>query len=497
MADILQIHEVGTIREIKRSVAKISGLANCMNGQLLEITPKIKGMVLGFAGQEVSVLLLGAAEEAKVGDKVYSKQESFKILTGEGFLGRVVNALAQAVDGKGPVLQKGEHYPVFRDAPGILERSPLAEPFETGILAIDATIAIGKGQRELIIGDRMLGKSSLCIDTIINQKDKGVVCVYCCIGRSHASLEKTVGTLKDHGAMDYTMVVSATASSSVGDQYLAPYTACTLGEYFMDRGRDVFVVFDDLSKHAWAYRQISLLLERSPGRDAYPGDVFYLHSQLMERAGKLNLERRGGSMTFFPIAETVQGDFTGYIPSNLVSMTDGQIYLSAALFSTGLKPAIDLGLSVSRLGNKVQSAAMKELSAMLRLEYIQYQETLKMTRLKTGVSEQVNRNLRRGEIITQLFIQDKGRPYSLVEELFLLYALRRNILDVLPPAAIEHFKKNILKFTQEHFSSLVEKLRAQKTLTHAVTKGLDECLTAFFKDSDSQYADGTKIKERV
>lgn len=479
--ETLQIREVGEIKEIKKSVAKVTGLSNCMNGQLLDVTDNARGMIMGFIEDEASILLLGKTGEAKVGGRVYSKMESFKIPVGEEFPGRVVNALAEPLDGKGPIAVSGAYYPLFRDAPSVLERIPITEVFETGLLIIDATIPIGKGQRELIIGDRMIGKSTICIDAIINQKGKGVVCVYCCIGRAYASLVKIVETIKAHGALNYTIVVSATASSPVGEQYLAPYTACALGEYFMDKGKDVFVVFDDLSKHAWAYRQISLLLERSPGRDAYPGDVFYLHSQLMERAGKLSPERGSGSMTFFPIVDTLQGDITGFIPSNLVSMTDGQIYLNAALFSSGFKPAIDLGLSVSRIGNKVQCPAMKELSAMLRLEYIQYNDLVRVTRFKAGISEEVSRALKHGEVVTRLFLQDKNRPYSLEEELILLYALRQNILEVLSKEAIERFKKNILSFAKENFSQVLGELRDKKAFTPEIKKGLNECLVAFFK----------------
>jgi F-type H+-transporting ATPase subunit alpha len=497
----LHIREVGEIKEIKKSVATVTGLSSCMNGQLLDITASAKGMIMGFIEDEALILLLGRTEEVKVGDRAYSSMESFKMPVGEGFLGRVVNALAEPLDGKGPVAVSGSasqpvsgfnpptgqpanpqtHYPLFRDAPSVLERVPITEVFETGLLIIDATIPIGKGQRELIIGDRMIGKSTICIDAIINQKDKGVICIYCCIGRAYASLAKIVETFKVNGALDYTIIVSATASSPVGEQYLAPYTACALGEYFMDNGKDVFVVFDDLSKHAWAYRQISLLLERSPGRDAYPGDVFYLHSQLMERAGKLSPERGSGSMTFFPIVDTLQGDITGFIPSNLVSMTDGQIYLNSALFSAGFKPAIDLGLSVSRIGNKVQCPAMKELSAMLRLEYIQYNDLVRVTRFKAGISEEVSRALKHGEIVTQLFLQDRNKPYSLEEELILLYALRQNILEVLSKEAIERFKKNILNFAKANFSQVLGELQGKKTLTPEIKKGLNECLIAFFK----------------
>lgn len=374
---------------------------------------------------------------------------------------------------------KAGYYPVFREAPGVLQRVPITKVFETGNLVIDTVIPIGKGQRELIIGDRMTGKTSICIDAILNQKDKGVICIYCYIGRSYSSLKKIIETFKKKGILDYTIVVSATASSSGGEQYLAPYTACALGEYFMYAGRDVFVVFDDLTKHAWAYRQLSLLLERAPGRDAYPGDIFYLHSQLMERAGKLNHENGDGSMTFFPIVDTLQGDITGYLPSNLVSMTDGQIYLSSALFNSGIKPAIDLGLSVSRIGNKAQCPAMKELSAMLRFEYLQYNELLKVTRFKTNISEDVIQQLKHGEIMTELFIQDKNNPVSLAEELMFLYALRRKVLDTLSRDEIGSFKSGILKFVKEKSPALIKELLDNKKIDVRMEGLLDDCISNF------------------
>jgi F-type H+-transporting ATPase subunit alpha len=351
-------------------------------------------------------------------------------------------------------------------------------------MSIDAIIPIGKGQRELIVGDRMTGKTSLGLEAILNQKGKDVLCIYCCIGRSLASLEDVIETLKDKKAMDYTIIVGAPALSSVGEQYLAPYTACTLGEYFMHNGQDVFVVFDDLTKHAWAYRQISLLLERSPGRDAYPGDIFYLHSQLMERAGKLNPEFKNGSMTFFPIVDTPQGDITGYIASNLVSMTDGQIYLNAGLFSSGFKPAIDLGLSVSRIGNKVQCPAIKELSSMLRLEYIQYLDLIKLTRFKTKLSEEASLRFKHGEVMTQILIQDKCFLRSLEEEIILLYALRRYILDVLTPAGIKYFKDNIFRFASENYPVMVQALAGSQGLTPEIRGSLDECFGVFFRDKE-------------
>ncbi len=492
----IQIQEVGRIKEIRKSIAKITGLSRCMIGQLIHFTDNTKGIVVGFASGEVVTFLLGRIEEIRVGDPACSSMEPFTVPAGEAFLGRIVNALAEPMDGKGPIQTsdpkhglKSEvcslttnRYPVFRKAPGVLERIPLSRTFETGILTIDATIPIGKGQRELIIGDRMTGKTSICTDAILNQRGKDVICIYCCIGRTYSSLLKIVELFKGTGALDYTIVVAAHAASSGGEQYLSPYTACALGEYFMDHGRDVFVVFDDLTKHAWAYRQLSLLLERPPGRDAYPGDIFYLHSQLMERAGQYSPEFGGGSMTFFPVVDTLQGDVTGYIPSNLVSMTDGQIYMNTSLFNSGFKPAIDLGLSVSRVGNKVQCPAVKELSGILRLEYVRYNELLKITRFKANVSESVNQRLREGEALTQFFLQMNNEPYPLELEIVLLYALRRKVLTVLAKGEIDYFKKNIYAFMQEKFPNVVREVGDKKELTPELRRGLDDALLAFFKD---------------
>ncbi len=501
----IQIQEVGRVKEIKKSIAKITGLSRCLIGQLVRIGEHVQGIVVGFVRGEIIAFLLGKIEEVRVGDRVDSNIEPFKIPVGEGFLGRIVDALAEPMDGKGPIqtshakdegrktmddvvsrpsslVSREARYPVFRRAPGVLQRVPIHRPLETGILTIDATVPIGRGQRELIVGDRMTGKTSICTNTILNQKGRDVVCIYCCIGRTYASLYKIVELLKEKEALPYTIVVAAYAASPGGEQYLVPYTACTLGEYFMDRGRDVFVVFDDLTKHAWAYRQLSLLLERPPGRDAYPGDIFYLHSQLMERAGQYSPEFGGGSMTFFPIVDTLQGDVTGYIPSNLVSMTDGQIYMNTALFNSGFRPAIDLGLSVSRIGNKVQSPAMRELSGMLRLEYVRYKELLKITRFKTSVSEQVTKQLKDGEVLTQFFTQMNNEPYTTEEEIVLLYALRRKVLSVLSRGEIDYFKKNIYGFIGERFPAVAHRLAEKRELTGELRREIDECFVEFFKE---------------
>jgi F-type H+/Na+-transporting ATPase subunit alpha len=478
----VQIHETGKIKEVKGSVAKIVGLSRCMTGQLVELTARTKGIITGFTLGEAHIFLIGQTDDVRVGDQVVSQIEPFTIPVGDAFIGRVVNALAEPVDGKGAISPTGVSYPVFKRAPGVMERVPIKEVLETGILMIDSAVPIGKGQRELIIGDRMTGKTTVCIDTILNQWNKDVICIYCCIGRSQASLQKVIVTLQEKGAMNYTIVVAAQASSSSGEQYLAPYSACALGEYFMDKGRDVFVVFDDLTKHAWVYRQLSLLLERSPGRDAYPGDIFYLHSQIMERAAQYSPEFKGGSMTFFPMVDTLQGDITGYIPSNLVSMTDGQIYLDTNLFNRGMKPAIDLGLSVSRIGNKVQSPMMKEMSATLRLDTVRYNNLLKISRFRSEASEKMTKQLKQGEILIQLFSQEAHESYPHEKELIFLYALKRGVLKELSRRNIGLFKERVFAFLENKFPTVIEELRETRTLSPRIAKQLNEGLLAFFRE---------------
>ncbi|TAN60129.1 F0F1 ATP synthase subunit alpha, partial [bacterium] len=339
-----------------------------------------------------------------------------------------------------------------------------------------------KGQRQLLIGDRLTGKTTVAVDAILNQKGKNLVCVYCAIGKTHSSLLKILRLFKESGALDYSIIVSGAASSAMGEQYLAPYTAAMLGEYFMRKGRDVLVVFDDLTKHAWVYREISLLLERSPGREAYPGDIFYIHSQLVERAGYLRPELGGGSMTFLPIAEVLQGDVTGYVSSNLISMTDGQTYFSSALFNKGVRPAIDFGLSVSRIGNKAQWPAMKALSEKLRLEYIQYQELLQMTQLRTsGISKEAEERLKRGQAITQLLIQDKNKPLSMEAEIIYLFALSLGILDNLSSADIKKFKDEFVAKASEWYPDLLSELRNSKILTDSAIEKLYEALGRAFQ----------------
>ena len=478
--DRIQIREVGEVAEIRKDIARVTGLTHCMNGEVLDFTENARGMVVGFDEKAAFVVLLGRVEEVRVGSRAMSRLEPFSMPAGEGYLGRIVNALALPLDG-GPEIVPDARVPLFREAPGVLDRVPISRVFETGILSMDSTTPIGRGQRELIIGDRMTGKTTICVDAILNQRGKDVLCIYCCVGRSYSSLRRVVETLKLHGALDYTIVVAATGSMCSGEQYLVPYTATALGEYFMDRGRDVFVVFDDLTKHAWAYRQMSLLLERPPGRECYPGDIFYLHSQLMERAGQLTPELGGGSMTFFPIVDTLQGDVTGFIPSNLISMTDGQIYMDTMLFNSGFRPAIDLGLSVSRIGNKVHSPFMRRLSAMLRLEYVQYHDLLKKTRFTAGISDDLRERLRPGEILTQLFTQDGNAPYPAATELAFLYALREKLLNKFGTSQVQRFKHEFMDYLRQHGPDLADLFVHQKDFAPEQRKRFAEIADAFYE----------------
>jgi F-type H+-transporting ATPase subunit alpha len=476
-----EVHEVGRVLSVRKFIVIATGMPSCMNGQIVEFAKDIKGLVMGFTEDKIQILVLGEATAIRAGDEVYNKGESLNLPASENFLGRIVNALCQPQDGLGPVEAKG-FYPVFRVAPGVMERVPVNQSLETGTLILDAIIPIAKGQRQLLIGDRLTGKTTVAIDAILNQKGKDVICIYCCIGKPYSSLSKTIDILREHGALEYSIIVTGVASLSPGEQYLSPYTACMLGEYFMCMGRDVYVVFDDLTKHAWVYRQISLLLERAPGREAYPGDIFYIHSQLMERAGYLSPENKGGSMTFFPIVDILQGDVTGYVSTNLISMTDGQLYFSTSLFNKGFKPAIDFGLSVSRIGNKAQWEAMRNLSKTLRLDYIQYKELLQMIQLRTtGLSKEAEARIKRGEAINQLIVQDKNKPISMEEQIIYLYVLNRGAMDNLSAEQIKEFKDNILNFIKERDKSFLIKLRSDKKMDEDMTGRLNAYLKEYFK----------------
>ncbi len=476
------LREVGLVKEVTGGMlTRITGLPSCIGGQMVTFAvSEVRGMVVGYTSEEVHALVLGDASLIRTGEEVTSRPEPFRIPVGSGVVGRLLNSLSEPMDGKGAIAADAL-YPVFRKAPGIMERVPISKPLETGIKMLDTMIPIGKGQRELILGDRMTGKSTLALDTILNQRGKEVICVYCCIGLSITTLTRAVQFLERSEALEYTFVVAETASAPPGRQFLTPFSACAMGEYFMDRGKDVLVVFDDLTKHAWIHRQTSLLLNRPPGREAYPGDMFYIHSQLMERAAALSPLKGGGSMTFLPLVETQQGNVTGHIPSNTISMTDGQIYLSPALFTEGFKPAIDLGLSVSRVGSKVQSAALREVSRPLRLEYLQFKDLERVTKLRANLSPEAAGQLKKGVLLKELLIQDKGCPVSTEEEVVLFQAYHQGGLADLAPEQIRRFKKEFFGFLVQKDPDLVEKLKVNPALTEKVKQRLNELQKVFLQ----------------
>ena len=465
----VEVRETGTITEVKRGVVKLSGLPSCILGQLIQLNRNVRAFVVGFTDTEVFALVLGQESELAVGQRVEVRQLPLRLPVGRQLLGRVVSPLGEPLDGS-PVPEPETMRPIFQEAPGITDRTPVERQLLTGIRAIDTMIPIGRGQRELIIGDRMSGKTALALDAILSQREAGVICIYCSIGQARHKFLQAVELLRERHALAYTVVVAATASREASEQFLAPYAACAIGEHFMRQGKDVLVVFDDLSKHAWAYRQLSLLLERSPGREAYPGDMFYIHAQLMERAGQLGPELGGGSMTFLPVCETQQGDVTGYISSNLISMTDGQIYLSSELFYEGIKPAVDVGLSVSRIGNKVQPPLFRWASRSLRLELLQDQELQRLSRFSAMGSQDLVQRQRRGAILRRLMSQPIHQPSSLADQSLLFYAFKTGWLERITEEGLRlcltGLRERLPAFAQEA-------LQAQEPVTPMLQAKLD------------------------
>ncbi len=480
-----EIREVGRVSSVKQFIVLVTDMPSCINGQTVEFERGVKGFVMGFMGDKAQILVLGSSKGIRTGDEVYNRGESFLLPTGEGFLGRVVNSLCEPQDGLGAVKPDEMRY-VFQEAPAVLDREQLGQTLETGTLALDAGIPIARGQRQLIIGDRGTGKTTVAVDAILSQKGKDVVCIYCCIGKPYSSLIKLLSLFHEKEAMPYTIVVNAVAATSPGEQFIAPYAASMLGEYFMHQGKDVLVVFDDLTKHAWVYRQISLLLERPPGREAYPGDIFYIHSQLLERAARMTKELKGGSMTFLPIIEILQGDVTGYVPTNLISITDGQVYFSTGLYNKGVKPPIDFGLSVSRIGNKGQWPAMKDVSKMLRLEYLQYQELLQMTQLRSGgISKDSEQRLKRGEALSHLLTQYKHRPISVPEQIFCLIALSNGLLDGLSGEDVRKYRSEIQAFVEAADGPLLEELQKTRKITESSKEKFLKIIRKYFEKKNA------------
>ena len=438
--------EVGTVLTVGDGIATISGLEDAEYGEILLFECGIKGMILDLKEDEIGCVIFGDESEITEGSMVRRTKKVAGIPVGEAFMGRVINALGEPVDGKGPITQE-DYYPIENPAPGIIDRQPVNRPMETGLLSIDSMFPIGRGQRELIIGDRQTGKTAIALDTIVNQKGKDVICIYVAIGQKASSVAQLKKTLETHGAMDYTIIVNATASDPAPLQYIAPYAGCAMGEYFMNKGRDVLIVYDDLSKHAIAYRAMSLLLERSPGREAYPGDVFYLHSRLLERAAHLSEEKGGGSITALPIIETQSGDVSAYIPTNVISITDGQLILETRLFFSGQRPAVNVGLSVSRVGGDAQTKAMKKAAKTIRLDLSQYREMESFTQFASDLDESTAKLLSYGQGLMRMLRQKQFHPYKQYEQVILLVAGLNHVfqeivpeqLDAFIPALLQHF----------------------------------------------------------
>ena len=449
--------EVGTVLTVGDGIATISGLEDAEYGEILLFECGIKGMILDLKEDEIGCVIFGDESEITEGSMVRRTKKVAGIPVGEAFMGRVINALGEPVDGKGPITQE-DYYPIENPAPGIIDRQPVNRPMETGLLSIDSMFPIGRGQRELIIGDRQTGKTAIALDTILNQKGKGVVCIYVAIGQKASSVAQLAENLRKHGAMDYTIIVNATASDSATLQYIAPYSGCAMGEFFMNHGKDVLIVYDDLSKHAVAYRTLSLLLERSPGREAYPGDVFYLHSRLLERSAHLSDALGGGSMTALPIVETQAGDVSAYIPTNIISITDGQIFLESDLFHSGQRPAVNVGLSVSRVGGAAQTKAMKKATGAIRLDLAQYREMEVFMQFSSDLDEATKKQLRYGQGLMRLLHQKQYNPYKQHEQVILLTAAMGHIFQDVPVDKIPQFSRGLLDSAASEIPDLCEKI---------------------------------------
>ena len=472
--------EVGTVLTVGDGIATISGLEDAEYGEILLFECGIKGMILDLKEDEIGCVIFGDESEITEGSIVRRTKKVAGIPVGEAFLGRVINALGEPVDGKGPVAQE-DYYPIENPAPGIIDRQPVNRPMETGLLSIDSMFPIGRGQRELIIGDRQTGKTAIALDTILNQKGKGVVCIYVAIGQKASSVAQLAENLRRHGAMDYTIIVNATASDSATLQYIAPYSGCAMGEFFMNHGKDVLIVYDDLSKHAVAYRTLSLLLERSPGREAYPGDVFYLHSRLLERSAHLSDALGGGSMTALPIVETQAGDVSAYIPTNIISITDGQIFLESDLFHSGQRPAVNVGLSVSRVGGAAQTKAMKKATGAIRLDLAQYREMEVFMQFSSDLDEATKKQLRYGQGLMRLLRQKQYNPYKPHEQVILLTAAMGHIFQDIAVDKIPQFSRDMLDAASAELPDLCDKIDRTGETTEEDRKSLLEFAQRFLE----------------
>ncbi len=455
----IEVSEVGTVITVGDGIARVHGLDNAMSGELLEFSNGVVGMAQNLEENNVGVIILGPFRDIKEGDEVRRTGRIMEVPVGEAIIGRVVNSLGQPLDGMGPIATT-ETLPIENNAPGVMDRKSVHEPLQTGIKAIDALVPIGRGQRELIIGDRQTGKTSVAVDTILNQKDENMICIYVAIGQKESTVRGTVETFRKYGALDYTIVVSASASQPAPLLYLAPYSGVTMGEYFMRQGKHVLVVYDDLSKQAAAYRELSLLLRRPPGREAFPGDVFYLHSRLLERAAKLNDTLGAGSITALPFVETQAGDISAYIPTNVISITDGQIFLQSDLFFSGVRPAINAGLSVSRVGGSAQIKAMKSVAGTLRLDLASFRELEAFSQFGSDLDKATQAKLNRGARTVEVLKQDLHKPLRVEQQVLILYCLTRGFLDDIPLADIRRFEAEIIEWTGRNHNELYEHIKS-------------------------------------
>ena len=478
----LQVADVGTVIQVADGIARIHGLENAMQGELLEFPGEVYGMVLNLEEDNVGAVLLGDSRNINEGDTVKTTGRVVEVPVGDAMLGRVVNALGQPIDGKGPI-ETDKYRQIERVASGVISRKSVDTPLQTGIKAIDAMVPIGRGQRELIIGDKQTGKTAIAIDTIINQKGKDVKCIYVAIGQKASTVASIVKTLEEFGAMSYTTVVASTASELAPLQYIAPYAGCAIGEEWMEAGQDILVVYDDLSKHAAAYRTLSLLLKRPPGREAYPGDVFYLHSRLLERAAKLNDKLGGGSLTALPIIETQAGDVSAYIPTNVISITDGQIYLETDMFNAGFRPAINAGLSVSRVGGAAQIKAIKKISAPIRVELAQYRELAAFSQFGSELDADTKEKLAQGERIKEILKQPQYQPLPVEKQVIIIYAATKKYLIDIPVADILRFEEELFNYVDTKYPEILDSIRDTKELTEenekALVKAIEECKASF------------------
>jgi F-type H+-transporting ATPase subunit alpha len=477
----VDVAEVGTVVSVGDGIARIHGVEGAMAGEMLEFPHGLFGIALNLEEESVGAVLLGHSTDIKEGDTVKRTGRIISVPVGDELVGRVVNSLGQPIDGKGPIATK-TFMPIERLAPGVVDRSPVKEPLQTGLKAIDGMVPIGRGQRELIIGDRQTGKTAVAVDAIINQKGLGVICIYNAIGQKQSTIAQVVKTLDEAGAMEYTVVVAAAAADPAPLLYISPYSACTIGEYFRDTGRHALCVYDDLSKHAQAYREISLLLRRPPGREAYPGDVFYLHSRLLERAAKLKKELGGGSLTALPIIETQAGDLSAYIPTNVISITDGQIFLEADLFNQGIRPAINVGNSVSRVGGSAQIRAMRQVAGSLRLDLAQYRELAGFAQFGSDLDPATQRQLNRGKRLTEILKQPQYQPLAVEKQVVIIYAATNGFLDPIAIDRLRAYEEGLYRFLEARYPAVLSTIAEKKTLDDDLKKALTGALEDYGRE---------------